>query len=387
MGDLPSNTRFVATADWHVKGRPAVGALSAVPETADDPLAALARAAGLCAAAGVPLVAAGDLSDTPRPDAAQVAAVAHALRPLYDGRGGSGKHPLVYCLGNHDGGQDWLAVLSAVGLFGVNVDLCREYPFEWAGTSYGGAGYRADWRAMLAAPPLVVADVGLYHQGWAELLGGGDRPAAAALPPHKCAVLGDVHVRRAWAGAGGPGLCVSPGPLAPQSVAQLGPVFCYAVTADWQTVPVPLPHRPVVRLRADMGTPLRVLVNAAETAAAAPGAVGRPVAVVDWDGPTPPPRGLAAACAAHGVQLVVRRTAAVTTVAADNRVRPPAADLAAAVAARLADRPRAAALAAAVLTAAADGQTAADRAADGFRAAAFADSDATQPDTECESDA
>lgn len=130
------------------------------------------------------------------------------------------------------------------------------------------------------------AAVGLYHQYFAEWGGHGRHTqlSVAALPPHRLAVCGDIHVRGLAAPATGPAAALSPGPLAPQSVAEfdLTPAV-WAVHADLTVTAVPLKGRRYCRV--EVGTP-----EAAEAALALvaglgpdpdlPDRVSRPVVAV-----------------------------------------------------------------------------------------------------------
>lgn len=85
-----------ATADVHAPEAADAGAWKTLPEAGGDALYGLRQAAELCAATGVPLLAAGDVLDGPDPEPLALAAFYDALRPLTTGR----NTVFAYVLGN-----------------------------------------------------------------------------------------------------------------------------------------------------------------------------------------------------------------------------------------------------------------------------------------------
>lgn len=233
------------SADWHVPPAPGAGAWVGLPGVTGDALFGLNQVVALCVRDDVPLLAAGDLFDDGSdvdPDA--LAALFTTLRPL----GGSGRG-LFYVLGNHDRGCDWLAALGPRA-----IRVSRGYGKGDVATLPCGATVAGlDWvpnerfRDALAGPGRrqKAAEVGLYHQSWTEWMcgakGGSGNPSVAWLPPHRLSVCGDIHVRGVVDRS--PGLAVSPGPLAPQSVVEFAPPAVYALLADFSVREVPLKGR------------------------------------------------------------------------------------------------------------------------------------------------
>jgi hypothetical protein len=292
---------------------------------------ALDQIVALCVRSGADLYAAGDLFDGPDPTPEALADLYAALRPLADaGRA------VYYVLGNHDRGRDWLVPFGprAVRLDGRVVDA----PLG----AVTGLSYAPPDRfpALAAAVPPVA--VGLYHQTWAEF-GRAGRAALGALPAHRLAVCGDVHVRvvrkRPPGGpGGGPVVAVSPGPLAPQSVTEFAGAPCaFGATAAGAVVRVPLAGRRFVALAADAPGELDRAVAAVAALApdpALPEAVAAPFVCVKLGAGAGPHARAALTEAAARVGVVLRTYA---PVAAGDRVRTaapaPAAPLADAIAA------------------------------------------------------
>lgn len=303
----PDDVFALATADWHVPPAAGGGAWVNIPAVADDALVGLAAAARLAASWGVPLLAAGDQTDAAKMSAHQVARIGLALKPLDDALG-----TLVYVLGNHDGGHDWI---QAAGFRGAaNAD---GRVITVSGVTYSGLSYRPDGGTLaedlgpLRGRP---ADVGLYHQAWRELAPRGPF-RVADLPGHRVAVVGDVHVCRAWRPETGPRLAVSPGPLAPQSVTEFGCGRAYALCrsprGDVEAVPVPLPARRYVRLVASPDGPPPAELSSRIRAEVVddlllPAALRGTLVVVDWKFPDPPPPGWADDARDAGAVVEVR---------------------------------------------------------------------------------
>lgn len=278
-----------AVADVHVPPQRHRGTWLEVPQTADDALTALSAAAHAAAQAGCPLLIAGDLVDSPRLEADQLVRLGAALSPLR--RAGL---PVLYVLGNHECGEDWLAAFSD---FCVNLDHQIE-PFVWSGVRYVGRSYQADVDALSAAlAPLRddPAEVGVYHQPWSELLGSSRQLGvrrAADLPAHAIAVLGDIHRPLVWSAEPGPHQAVSPGSLTPQSVGEFAhlPPRVWALRPQ-QIEPIALPHRDCQWWKAgpDDESPDQIRDRLRSLPPVSPGEPARLVAL-DWrfpDRPTP----------------------------------------------------------------------------------------------------
>lgn len=215
---------FYAAADCHFPEEADGGAWRGLKAVRGDAVHAAGRLAAAAAADDVPLVLAGDLWDGPDPTPESTGQVYAALRGV----------TVYYVIGNHDRGRDWLTPMARVGLPVHRLDgrTFRD-PAGWTitGTSYVPPASFAD--AVKSAP---AADVGVYHQQWAEWTGGGSGVSLRCLPPHRVAVCGDVHVHARYYrpdGHGGADLSLSPGPLAPQSVVEFEPTRAFAVYADW----------------------------------------------------------------------------------------------------------------------------------------------------------
>ncbi len=228
-----SNVIGYVTADWHVPEELNGPTWRDVPEVYGDVLHALSHVVALCVSARVPLVAAGDLIDGPDVSPAALAAWFDVLRPLVDAG-----LPVLHVLGNHERACDWLSALgpTAVRLDGRVVTLP-------SGHTVSGLSYTPlpTLPAALAGVPRVT-DVGVYHQATADF-GPGKGMTLADLPPHPLAVVGDTHVATTIRPASGPRLALSPGPLAPRSVAEFGPPGVWAVTADLDVRRVAVPAR------------------------------------------------------------------------------------------------------------------------------------------------
>lgn len=199
-----------ATADWHYPEVKGGGAWKSLSGIAGDVPFALSQVVSLCVRDAADLWAAGDLFDGPDPEPDALAEMYDVLRPLTT----TGKK-IYYVLGNHDGGRDWLA---AIGPAAVNVsDRLIQTP---AGYTITGLSYADKELFPTKAGSLAKTDVGLYHQTWREWTNGGGRSTLGDVPQHRLAVCGDVHVRGTVTPPAGPKLALSPGPLAPQSVAE-----------------------------------------------------------------------------------------------------------------------------------------------------------------------
>lgn len=230
------------SADWHLPEEASHAAWRDLPETAGDVFVALRHVVARCVAAGVPLLAAGDLFDGPEvaPDA--LALAYRELRALGDNR-----LSLYYVLGNHDRGRDWLKPLGPRARRLGGRGVLRAKGFDLWGLDFHPPARFAE--ALRRAP---AADVGLYHQCWSEW--GRGPCAVAGLPPHRVAVCGDVHlsrVRPRGPDGQGPQLAVSPGPLAPRSVAEFNPPTAYELLDDFSVRLVELPHRRCLLLEVD----------------------------------------------------------------------------------------------------------------------------------------
>lgn len=231
-----SDVLFYATADTHAPEEADGGAWRSLRAVRGDAVYGIARLAALCLEDGVPMVIAGDLFDGPDPAPDAQGAVYEALAPML--KAGLG---VYYNLGNHDRGRDWLAPLARLGLPVRRVD--GKVYRDPAGFTVTGLSYVPPASFAEAVKAVQPADVGLYHQQWAEWAGGGGRVSTASLPAHRVAVCGDVHVHALIEGKGGPTLALSPGPLAPQSIVEFGPSRAYAVGRDFSAWSVVLPGR------------------------------------------------------------------------------------------------------------------------------------------------
>lgn len=211
-----------ATADWHVPETKGGGTWKSLSGIGGDVLFALAQVVELCVRDKADLWAAGDLVDGPDVDPDALADLYAVLRPL-----AFTTSKIYYVLGNHDAGRDWLAALgpTAVRVTGKVVQAR-------AGYTITGADFTERELFKRAAGSCAKTDVGLYHQTWAEWTSGGGRSTLADIPGHRIAVCGDVHVRGVANPPVGPAVAVSPGPLAPQSVAEFLPPAVFAVDQD-----------------------------------------------------------------------------------------------------------------------------------------------------------
>lgn len=211
-----------ATADWHVPETKGGGAWKSLSGIGGDALFALEQTVSLCVRDRADLWAAGDIVDGPDVEPDALAELYAILRPLTytDLR-------IYYVLGNHDAGRDWLAALgpTAVNVSGKVVQAPKGYTIT-------GSGFVEKELFARVAGSCAKTDVGLYHQTWQEWTGGGGRSTLADIPNHRLAVCGDVHVRGIATPPKGPAVAVSPGPLAPQSVAEFAEPKVFAVSKD-----------------------------------------------------------------------------------------------------------------------------------------------------------
>jgi len=357
---MPPRPVCDVAADWHIPVRFGGGSWGQFPELCGDAICSLAQVASASAEAGIPLVAPGDLFDGPRVDAAQLLAVKTCLKPLAD-RG----IPLIYVLGNHDQGQDWLSVLPHC----VNVSGLR---VSYAGVTYSGLSYSHDIRSALESSGLFESptDVGLYHQTWSELAPCGSSSPVTLLPEHRLAAVGDIHISARWSPPSGPSLAVSSGPLAPQSIAELAPIGVYRFFDDGTAERVVLNHRDVKLVDCGPGeTSLDELQRVITDMASAHNASGlKPACIARWAFSSPPPESLSDFARHSGVLLWVRRVKS-QTVSPDTPALIPVPQVTAGAAlstslhSRLSSNPKAVALAESVLSAAVSGPTAARQAA------------------------
>lgn len=231
-----------ATSDWHIPEDASGLTWRDVPGVAGDALFALGGVVALCVRDRVPLIAAGDLVDNPDVTPEALAAWFTVLRPLSDVG-----LPVFAVTGNHDRSRDWLA---AFGPLAVRLDdrvVTLPGGVTLSGLSYVPPAHFAE----KVAAQVRVSDIGVYHQAVADF--GVKGLALSQFPAHSLAVIGDTHVSRAVRPAAGPRLALSPGPLAPQSVAEFGPPGVWAVHADLSVTHVKIPARAYHRF--DVGTP------------------------------------------------------------------------------------------------------------------------------------
>lgn len=229
-----------AVADLHAPEAAGAGAWADLPGVAGDALYGLAQVVARAVQDGADLWLAGDNFDGPDPEPAAVAALYAVLRPQADAGG-----RVLYVLGNHDRGRDWLAPFgpAAVRLDGRVVDT--------PGGTVTGLSYTDPAGLSAALARVAVADVGVYHQMVAEWGPGGKGTPLAAFPSHRLAVIGDVHARAVLTPRTGPAVALSPGPLAPQSTAEFVAPQVWAVGADLTPAPVPLRGRRYERYEVD----------------------------------------------------------------------------------------------------------------------------------------
>jgi hypothetical protein len=148
---------------------------------------------------------------------------------------------LYYVLGNHDRGRDWL---SPFGPYAIRVDnqkVTTQNGHSITGLSF--VDHQEFPRRVANLPP---TDVGLYHQSFLNFAGGRGI-SESILPPHKLAICGDTHVRKVIHPEPGPQLVLSPGPLVPQSIAELEPSVVWSVSQDFQVKPLTLSSRRFLR--------------------------------------------------------------------------------------------------------------------------------------------
>ena len=278
-----------AVSDTHIPAEADAGAWKDLPGVSGDALFALGQVVALCVRDHVPLLAAGDLVDDPDVEPAALAAWFSVMRPLQDAG-----LPVLAILGNHDRSRDWLAAFgpTAVRLDGRTVTLPSGH------TVSGLSWVPNDRFAEAVAGISRYTDIGLYHQPLADLTGRGVN--ASQLPPHRLAVVGDTHVATTLTPPAGPKLVLSPGPLAPQSVAEFGPPGVWAVHDDLSVSRVSLPHRAWHSFLIDSPAAADACVAACGALApdpALPDLVARPLVAVrltaDVDGFVPTVRELA----------------------------------------------------------------------------------------------
>jgi hypothetical protein len=325
--DPPHPIAGYLTADWHWPERVGTGPWIGVPVTGDAEYA-LRQIVDRCIAGDCDLFAAGDIFDGPDPDPESVARLFDVLRPLADwGRS------VLYVLGNHDRGRDWLA---AFGPRAVNIDG-RTVEHIDAGTVGGLSYVRPDAfeeRVRTRGP----VDLGLYHQTWSELVRGGRTPLRR-VPDDRVALCGDVHVRRIVP-RGPRSIAVSPGPLCPQSVTEFDVTpAVYALARDGTVTPRPLKGRVFARYEVRTADDLARTVHRIRSTGPdpdLPGVVARPFVCVRLS-PELTDRGadaLRAAAAASGAILRVDydRSSGFAGPEPDRTVDPAADTLAAVVA-------------------------------------------------------
>lgn len=194
----------LATADWHLPTRLCSGPWDDIGVT-DDQFDILHLVAKYCANRKLDLYAAGDLFNSPRPDAAVMAKVAECLDPIRQ----SGTLRVYYVIGNHDGGQDWL---SAFPDFCVNVSKTPT-------STVGGLEYTAVWPPARWNFKHKPQPVGLYHQRWQDWFGGGTA-RTSELPQHSVSVCGDIHVFGVVSVVSG-SKAISPGPFTPMKYPEI----------------------------------------------------------------------------------------------------------------------------------------------------------------------
>ena len=208
-----------ASADWHVPERRGGGQWSSLPEVSGDSFNALRQIADLCRNDNVPLFAAGDLIDGPDPDPEVIAELYGILR---------GVSKIYYVLGNHERGRDWLAPLGSSAVC-LDDHVNRELAYDNSLTVSGFSCMPTEKKFLDAVREFgLPTTIGLYHQQWYEFIRHG-KYRVSDLPQHELAICGDVHVRQVITPASGPKLVLSPGPLAPQSAAEIQPHATYAI--------------------------------------------------------------------------------------------------------------------------------------------------------------
>jgi len=185
------------------------------------------------------LILAGDIFDGPDPEPGAVSAVYNELRRMF-----RDDQPVYYVLGNHDRGRDWL---MPVGEMARNVDsrVEKSPTGSFTITGLSCVSTREQFVEGTASAPRT--DIGVYHQRWDEL--SGPSPfSIVQLPDHKLSVCGDVHVRAFLDRPTYPRRILSPGPYAPQSVAEFHQsTVVYAVYEDFSVRPIEVRGRKYVR--------------------------------------------------------------------------------------------------------------------------------------------
>jgi len=217
------------TADWHIPEEPDAGAWSDLPIVGDAQFA-LSQIVDLCVADRVPLVAAGDIFDGPDVAPKALGNLYAILRRL--------REPVIYVIGNHDRGRNWLLPLGTQALHATSDPIMLK-----SGVSVSGLDWVEPARFSEAVARMPKTDVGIYHQTWAEWAPGSGRIPWSALPRHRLAVCGDIHVRSIVEPNDGPAMAVSPGPLTPQSTVEFIPHLTYALHDDFTVTSVQLRGR------------------------------------------------------------------------------------------------------------------------------------------------
>lgn len=233
------------TSDWHIPEDAGGQTWRDVPGVSGDALHALGHVVSLCIKDHVPLIAAGDLVDSPDLTPEALAGWFNVLRPLADA-----ELPLFAILGNHDRGRDWLQAFGPryVRLDGRLVRLPSGHTLS--GLSFTPPANFASTAANISTR---VTDIGVYHQAVGEF-GPGKGLNLSQFPSHPLAIIGDTHVPMVLMNRG-PRLALSPGPLCPQSVAEFSDLVpgVWAITDDLDVRHVKIPSR--VYRRFDISTP------------------------------------------------------------------------------------------------------------------------------------
>lgn len=262
-----------AAGDWHYPERHGGGAWTSSPDIVGDTAFALDEVVGLCVQGEVPLLAPGDLTDGPDPEPAALAAMYETLRRL-----STVGVNVLYVLGNHERGRDWLAPLG-----GVAVNVSGRVVTVPGGVAITGLSYQPTVEAFVEATTATRrTPIGLYHQQWSELIKSGPY-SIGQLPDHGLSVCGDVHVRAVLDKPQYPRRVLSTGPLSPQSIAEFDRPAVYAVYDDFSVREVAIKGRTFVRFGVE-STRSAEMVMAAVAAMgpdpSLPKHVSRPVAAV-----------------------------------------------------------------------------------------------------------
>lgn len=229
---MPRTPVALETSDWHL----APGAWKRAPEIRGDSYHGLDQAVALANKFGVPMLALGDLFDSPFPDGQSLYHARKAIESLYDNN-------FYYVQGNHE--YSGTPVIGALSDWASHIHRRRFRlgPLECYGLDYMPTQeMRAEFETNGRQ-----ADVLLTHQAWRDLIPWRLNGLRFEEIPYSTTLCGDFHRHDVirYTGRNGPGVFHSPGPLSLQALDENPQKQVFLLYDDLSVDSLPLKCRPL----------------------------------------------------------------------------------------------------------------------------------------------